>query len=100
MEDARLGALRRASSRTQGLRATVDEQLFAINRDSRKRASNEAPDRSRPHPHIGIGLPMSNIYATFVPWSYGRRSCLDQYHFQVLRGIVGPREHGWLRCVI
>ena len=69
LEDARLGALRRASSRAQGLRATVDEQLFAINRDSRKAAGSEAPDRSGPHPHIGIGLPMSNIYATFVRWS-------------------------------
>lgn len=58
-----MGALRTASSSPQGLKATVDEQLYAFNR---KGGKGEAPDRSAPHPRIGIGLPMSNIYATFV----------------------------------
>lgn len=61
LEDARLGALRTVSSSTKGMKATVDEQLYAVNRA----ASEEAPDRSAPHPRIGIGLPMSNIYATY-----------------------------------
>ena len=92
MGDERLGALKSVSLRRQGFTATVREQMV-------RNSVNEAEAQAA-HPRLGIGLPMSNIYATFVPWSYGRRSCLDQYHFQVLRGIVGPREHGWLRCVI
>ncbi len=64
LEDSRLGALRTASSRSQGLRATVDEQLNVMAR--KESTTDEAPDRSAPHPRIGIGLPMSNIYATYV----------------------------------
>ena len=62
LEDARLGALRTISSSSQGMKATVEEQLHASNRAE----AEEAPDRSTPHPRIGIGLPMSNIFATFV----------------------------------
>ncbi|EKM59520.1 uncharacterized protein PHACADRAFT_250081 [Phanerochaete carnosa HHB-10118-sp] len=58
MEHSRLGALRTVSSSTKGMTATVHEQLYAVNRV-------DAPDRSTPHPRIGIGLPMSNIYATY-----------------------------------
>lgn len=62
LEDARLGALRTVSSSSKGMKATVDEQLYAVNRA----ATEDTPDRSAPHPRIGIGLPMSNIFATYV----------------------------------
>ncbi|KAG2013617.1 atypical/PDHK/BCKDK protein kinase [Coprinopsis cinerea AmutBmut pab1-1] len=74
LEDSRLGALRTASE--EGLRATVDEQLSRWQKHSYYQPKNRdkleehgtAPSqeimnivRSR----IGIGLPMSNIYATY-----------------------------------
>ena len=60
MEDSRLGALRTVSN--TGMKATVDEQLY----DVKHTPEENAPDRPAPHPRIGIGLPMSNIYATYV----------------------------------
>jgi pyruvate dehydrogenase kinase 2/3/4 len=62
MEDSRLGALRSMSLSTQGITATVKEQLNTMS----QAATKETPDRIAPHPRIGIGLPMSNIFATFV----------------------------------
>ena len=56
LHDDRLGALRNVSSREKGLSGTVKEQ---IDRNSRQEAKSEAD-----HPRLGIGLPMSNIYAT------------------------------------
>lgn len=60
LDDSVLGALRTVSSSSKGMRATVDEQLHAAAHS----APEDAPDRSAPHPRIGIGLPMSNIFAT------------------------------------
>lgn len=60
MEDSRLGALRTVSLSGKGIRGTVDEQLYAVNHVQ----PDDAPDKPAPHPRIGIGLPMSNIYAT------------------------------------
>jgi pyruvate dehydrogenase kinase 2/3/4 len=62
MEDSRLGVLRSMSLSTQGITATVKEQLNTMS----QAATKETPDRIAPHPRIGIGLPMSNIFATFV----------------------------------
>lgn len=62
MEDSRLGALRTVSSSGKGIKGTVDEQLYAANHAQ----LDDAPDKPAPHPRIGIGLPMSNIYATWV----------------------------------
>lgn len=62
LDDTRLGALRTISSSAHGMKATVKEQLLAMNQTK----ADDAPDRSAPHPRIGIGLPMSNIFATFV----------------------------------
>lgn len=64
MNDDRLGALRTAS--TKGVRATVAEQVG----DEMER-SHEGKDPEReagiaPHQQIGLGLPMSNIFATWV----------------------------------
>ncbi|OBZ70446.1 [3-methyl-2-oxobutanoate dehydrogenase [lipoamide]] kinase, mitochondrial [Grifola frondosa] len=62
LADARLGALRSVSVR--GMTATVDEQVTAW-----QRATNaENPQHGAgigSHPRIGIGLPMSNIFATY-----------------------------------
>lgn len=53
----RIDALRNASSSDKGLRATIDEQI-----DDKKSGNHEALSRKS----IGIGLPMSHIYATSV----------------------------------
>ncbi|KAG9218918.1 hypothetical protein CCMSSC00406_0000968 [Pleurotus cornucopiae] len=59
MEDARIGALRSASSNPSGVWATVGEQ---VGRWSTTRGSLPASGKQS---RIGIGLPMSNIYATY-----------------------------------
>ena len=60
MNDTRIGALRTMSSANKGIRATVDEQMHTSSLTS----PEDAPDKPARHPRIGIGLPMSNIYAT------------------------------------
>ncbi|KAG6844903.1 hypothetical protein H0H87_002602 [Tephrocybe sp. NHM501043] len=69
LEDSRLGALRSFSSSAQGIRATVGEQVDRWQSDNNLADEEEAnnPEREAgvgPHPRIGIGLPMSNIFAT------------------------------------
>ncbi|KAI0832432.1 alpha-ketoacid dehydrogenase kinase N-terminal domain-containing protein [Trametes gibbosa] len=62
LADARLGALRSLSSSRQGMTATVSEQIGKWQQN----ADKDAPANGvNPHPRIGIGLPMSNIYATY-----------------------------------
>ena len=58
LDDSLLVALRTVSSSTRGMKGTVDEQLHTTNV-----TSEEVPDKPASHPRIGIGLPMSNIYA-------------------------------------
>jgi len=60
MDDARIEALRRTISSPHGMRATVDEQL---DRWHEKGPENEAGAGSLPR--LGIGLPMSNIFASY-----------------------------------
>ncbi|KAF8845800.1 alpha-ketoacid dehydrogenase kinase [Paxillus ammoniavirescens] len=67
MDDNRLGALRTASSR--GVKATVAEQVggWQANETERAQVGND-PEREAgiaPHQRIGLGLPMSNIFATY-----------------------------------
>ena len=62
MDHSRLGALRTVSLGKRGITATVKEQLLSIGQPK----ARTVPDRSAPHPHIGIGLPISNIFATYV----------------------------------
>ncbi|EJF61246.1 alpha-ketoacid dehydrogenase kinase [Dichomitus squalens LYAD-421 SS1] len=62
LEDARLGALRTVSSSTRGMTATVSEQIGTLQPDAHGEIS---PDPVDPYPRIGMGLPMSNIYATY-----------------------------------
>jgi pyruvate dehydrogenase kinase 2/3/4 len=57
IEDARIDALRDVSVRARGLLATVKEQT------EEDKLEDEAPGQAA-HPRLGIGLPMSNIYAT------------------------------------
>ena len=69
LDDTRLGALRDASQSTEGLMATVAEQLGK--RRTEKPVPLSGDDRADPaqrigagiHARIGIGVPMSNIYA-------------------------------------
>lgn len=65
LEDSRIGALRNASQRQEGLRATVAEQLGSWEK-VRKQQTVDLPATPSQilHPRIGIGLPMSNIFAT------------------------------------
>ncbi|KAJ7498894.1 branched-chain alpha-ketoacid dehydrogenase [Mycena latifolia] len=71
LQNSRIGALRTVSSSPHGMRATVAEQ---VGRWQQNLASGNYPDVDSdpelkagmgPHPRIGIGLPMSNIFATY-----------------------------------
>jgi hypothetical protein len=66
MDDSRLGALRTASASKSGLRGTIDEQLGRWQR-ARELYSikSGAAVQQILHPRIGIGLPMSYIYARY-----------------------------------
>lgn len=70
-----MGALRSFSSSPQGIKATVGEQVGRWQNDIRSQVghgidnSPTDPEKAAgvgPHPRIGIGLPMSNIFATCV----------------------------------
>lgn len=62
LTDARLGALRTASTSTRGVTGTVSEQVSGWQPAV---TDERCSDAVEPHPRIGIGLPMSNIYATY-----------------------------------
>ncbi|EMD40722.1 hypothetical protein CERSUDRAFT_111301 [Gelatoporia subvermispora B] len=64
LHDSRLGALRTISTSSRGMTATVDEQLKLWQQGS-DCADPEQEAGVLPHPRIGIGLPMSNIFATY-----------------------------------
>jgi len=64
LEDDRLGALRQAISSAKGIKGTVGEQIDP--RLDSVDVGSEVRERARSYkipPRIGIGLPMSNIYA-------------------------------------
>ncbi|KAJ7682775.1 alpha-ketoacid dehydrogenase kinase N-terminal domain-containing protein [Mycena polygramma] len=71
LQDSRIGALRTVSSSPQGMRATVDEQVgqwqqnLTNSLDDNATSDPEMEAGIGPHPRIGIGLPMSNIFATY-----------------------------------
>lgn len=89
MDDDRLGALRTASSR--GVKATVAEQV-----GSRQANDPETEAGIAPHQRIGLGLPMSNIFATSVRV----HSCVevrpDTDIYQVFRWFSGAGVFGWM----
>ncbi|KAJ7590981.1 alpha-ketoacid dehydrogenase kinase [Mycena floridula] len=62
LERSRIGALRQLSSTDGGMRGTVDEQL---NRWKKAQKDPETDAGVGAHPRFGIGLPMSNIFATY-----------------------------------
>lgn len=64
MNDDRLGALRTASSR--GVKATVAEQVGDEVERSQEGKDPEREAGIALHQRIGLGLPMSNIFATWV----------------------------------
>lgn len=65
MEHSRIGALRSASTSEEGVRATVAEQIDRWNYVKSQEEKSCAVGIET-HPQIGIGLPMSNIFATWV----------------------------------
>ncbi|KAL6309534.1 branched-chain alpha-ketoacid dehydrogenase [Sparassis latifolia] len=64
LEDARLGALRTVSSSRRGMTATVDEQISNW-QQAKQNDESEEDIGDGPHPRLGIGLPMSNTFATY-----------------------------------
>jgi pyruvate dehydrogenase kinase 2/3/4 len=68
MENSRLGALRTMSSAPEGVQATVGEQVGrwqSPGMQHNDRATDPEWEAGiSPHPRLGIGLPMSNIFAT------------------------------------
>ena len=60
----RMGALRNLSSRPEGLRATVEEQLARWEEENKLKDDPEKKAGVGAHTKLGIGLPMSNIFAT------------------------------------
>ncbi|PFH52750.1 hypothetical protein AMATHDRAFT_73881 [Amanita thiersii Skay4041] len=71
MERSRIGALRSISSRPEGMKATVDEQVGRWQKATTPNSEcddSDGPEQGTeigPHPRMGIGLPMSNIFATY-----------------------------------
>lgn len=73
MDDSRLGALRTVSSNPRGVMATVAEQVGSWREQRQDEKGIQPYSKSSghnfglaAHPRIGIGLPMSNIFATYV----------------------------------
>ncbi|KAK7049499.1 putative protein kinase [Paramarasmius palmivorus] len=67
MQDDRIGALRSVSSSPHGVWATVNEQVKNWELQKAENGDKSLTEHSEvgSHPHIGIGLPMSNIFATY-----------------------------------
>ncbi|KAJ7180133.1 branched-chain alpha-ketoacid dehydrogenase kinase [Mycena crocata] len=71
LQNSRIGALRTVSSSPRGMQATVDEQVVRWQsrpEDHEGEDPNVDPETEAgvgPHPRIGIGLPMSNIFARY-----------------------------------
>ncbi|KXN89614.1 [3-methyl-2-oxobutanoate dehydrogenase [lipoamide]] kinase, mitochondrial [Leucoagaricus sp. SymC.cos] len=64
MENSRIGALRSASASEEGVRATVDEQVYRWNH-TKTQEMHFSDVGIETRPRIGIGLPMSNIFTTY-----------------------------------
>ena len=66
LDTSRITALKSVSCRPQGMRATVDEQVEAWKEGNNKLKSPERKAGVGVHTRLGIGLPMSNIFATYA----------------------------------
>ncbi|VDC03594.1 unnamed protein product [Peniophora sp. CBMAI 1063] len=65
LENERLGYLRTASASPSGMVATVEEVVDRWQKDVRSRSDPELDAGVGHHPRLGIGLPMSNIFASY-----------------------------------
>ena len=65
LENERLGYLRTASASPSGMVATVEEVVDRWQKDVRSRNDPELEAGVGHHPRLGIGLPMSNIFASY-----------------------------------
>jgi hypothetical protein len=94
MDRSRLGALRTVSSHPRGVMATVGEQTQLQPNSPAESAEIAAP------PRIGIGLPMSNIFATYA-FTITCQAATDLCFVQLLWGIAGigfVRRLGCVNC--
>lgn len=64
LDTSRITALRSVSSRPRGMQATVHEQVEAWKDESDCLNTPEQRAGVGAHTRVGIGLPMSNIFAT------------------------------------
>ena len=58
--------MKSASSRPQGMKATVGEQVTAWEEERKNEETPESKAGVGKHTRMGIGLPMSNIFATYA----------------------------------
>ncbi|KZV76305.1 alpha-ketoacid dehydrogenase kinase N-terminal domain-containing protein [Peniophora sp. CONT] len=65
LENERLSYLRTASASPSGMVATVEEVVDRWQKDVRSRSDPELEAGVGHHPRLGIGLPMSNIFASY-----------------------------------
>lgn len=99
MENSRIGALRTVSSSRQGMRATVDEQ---VNWWQEQDNDGDDPEKTAgvgPHQRIGIGLPMSNIFATSAFYHISVWTAFLRSMQQLFWRITGACIFRWLGCV-
>lgn len=70
MDDSRIDALRSASSSPHGFRGTLDQrvEMWQGKRQGRDSVTHEVDPETQAgvglHPRMGIGLPLSNVFAT------------------------------------
>lgn len=64
LNDDRLGALQHFSKRKGGLRGTVDETIAVLSSTTQRNMDEVINENVTPR-QMGIGLPLSNIYATY-----------------------------------
>ena len=64
LDTVRIGALKTVSTRPQGMVATVEEQIRSWKEETDGLQSAESNESGRSVSRVGIGLPMSNIFAT------------------------------------
>jgi pyruvate dehydrogenase kinase 2/3/4 len=65
LDEDRIGALQHFSQRKGGLRGTVDETITLAQSSAEREAPCESLDETPVPRQMGIGLPLSNIYATY-----------------------------------
>lgn len=69
LDTSRIGALKTISASPQGMTATVAEQVTAWKEHNGRPSDIATPEEKAGvglHTRLGIGLPMSNIFATWV----------------------------------